>query len=211
MQEAVQYQMKTKTKFEEGEVILSNHPAAGGSHLPDLTVITPVFHRDQPQPIFFVASRGHHADIGGITPGSMPPHSTTLNQEGAAFKSFTLVENGRFLEDEVIAAFTKHGGRNLSDNISDLRAQVAANKKGIALVGELIEQYGLGVVQAYMDHIQKNAEVAVRDMLRQVAEDTCQRTGETVLEAEEYMDDGTPIVLKVTLDKEKGSALCDFT
>jgi 5-oxoprolinase (ATP-hydrolysing) len=211
MQEAVQYQMKTKTKFEEGEVILSNHPAAGGSHLPDLTVITPVFHRDQPRPIFFVASRGHHADIGGITPGSMPPHSTTLNQEGAAFKSFTLVENGRFLEDEVIAAFTKHGGRNLSDNISDLRAQVAANKKGIALVGELIEQYGLGVVQAYMDHIQKNAEVAVRDMLRQVAEDTCQRTGETVLEAEEYMDDGTPIVLKVTLDKEKGSALCDFT
>ncbi|XP_044265519.1 5-oxoprolinase [Tribolium madens] len=211
MQEAVQYQMKTRQKFSEGEVILSNHPAAGGSHLPDLTVITPVFHKGQPDPIFFVASRGHHADIGGITPGSMPPHSTTLSQEGAAFKSFILVENGRFLEDEVIAAFTKAGGRNLSDNISDLRAQVAANKKGIALVGELIEQYGLRVVQAYMDHIQRNAEVAVRDMLKQVAKDTFERTGRTVLEAEEHMDDGSPIVLKVTLDREKGSAFCDFT
>lgn len=158
-----------------------------------------------------MASRGHHADIGGITPGSMPPHSTSLSQEGVAFKSFTLVEDGRFLEDEVIAAFTKAGGRNLSDNISDLRAQVAANKKGIALVGELIDHYGLEVVQAYMDHIQKNAEVAVNDMLRQVASDTYQRTGSLILEAEEFMDDGSPIKLKVELNREEGSAFCDFT
>lgn len=158
-----------------------------------------------------MASRGHHADIGGITPGSMPPHSTNLMEEGVSFKSFTLVEDGHFLEDEVIAAFTKAGGRNLSDNISDLRAQVAANKKGIALVGELIDHYGLEVVQAYMNHIQKNAEIAVRDMLRQVAQDTYQRTGSLILEAEEFMDDGSPIKLKVELNREEGSAFCDFT
>lgn len=141
----------------------------------------------------------------------MPPHSTSLDQEGAAFKSFLLVENERFLEVAVITAFTKAGGRNLSDNISDLRAQVAANKKGIALVAELIDQYGLIVVQAYMDYIQKNAEVAVRDMLKEVAKDALKRTGKTVLKGEDRMDDGTPIVLTVDLDIDKGSAVCDFT
>lgn len=211
MQEAVQYQMKARGEFNEGDVILSNHPAAGGSHLPDLTVITPVFHKNESKPIFFVASRGHHADIGGITPGSMPPHSTSLDQEGASFKSFLLVERGRFREKEVTEAFMAAGGRNLSDNLSDLRAQVAASQKGIQLVGELIEQYGLQVVQAYMKHIQTNAEVAVRDMLKEVARDALERTGKSELEAEERMDDGSVIYLKVTLDGEKGSALCDFT
>lgn len=211
MQEAVQYQMKARKEFNEGDVILSNHPAAGGSHLPDLTVITPVFHKDESKPIFFVASRGHHADIGGITPGSMPPHSTSLDQEGASFKSFLLVEKGHFRENEVIEAFKAAGGRNLSDNLSDLRAQVAASQKGIQLVGELIEQYGLQVVQAYMAHIQTNAEVAVRDMLREVAKNALERTGKSELEAEERMDDGSVIYLKVTLDGENGSAVCDFT
>lgn len=211
MQEAVQYQMKARGEFQEGDVILSNHPAAGGSHLPDLTVITPVFHKDETKPIFFVASRGHHADIGGITPGSMPPHSTRLDQEGASFKSFLLVEKGHFRETEVVEAFKLAGGRNLNDNLSDLRAQVAASQKGIQLVGELIEQYGLQVVQSYMKHIQTNAEVAVRDMLKEVAKDALQRTGRSELEAEERMDDGSIIYLKVILDGEKGSALCDFT
>ncbi|KAF7274470.1 hypothetical protein GWI33_012878, partial [Rhynchophorus ferrugineus] len=133
MQEAVQYQMRSRGRFYPGQVILSNHPAAGGSHLPDFTVITPVFYRNIETPIFFVASRGHHADIGGITPGSMPPHSTSLSQEGAAFKSFLLVENDRFREAEVVQAIRAAGGRNLQDNVSDLRAQVAANKKGIDL------------------------------------------------------------------------------
>lgn len=91
------------------------------------------FLRGKSNPIFFVASRGHHADIGGITPGSMPPHSTSLSQEGASFKSFLLVEGGHFREKEVLAAFTAAGGRNLSDNFSDLRAQVAANQKGMCL------------------------------------------------------------------------------
>lgn len=211
MQEAVQYQMKKGHQFQEGDVILSNHPQAGGSHLPDFTVITPVFYPNIKKPIFFVASRGHHADIGGITPGSMPPHSTSLDQEGAAFKSFLLVKGGKFLEAEIVDAITKAGGRNLNDNISDLRAQVAANKKGIDLVLELINQYGLDVVQAYMGHIQSNAEIAVRDMLKEVARDAKRRTGQSVLDAVDYMDDGSPIKLKVTLDEDKGSAYCDFS
>lgn len=141
----------------------------------------------------------------------MPPHSTSLSQEGASFKSFLLVEKGHFREREIVEAFTKAGGRNLGDNLSDLRAQVAANHKGIQLVTELIQQYGLDVVQAYMGHIQSNAEVAVRDMLKEVASDALKRTGRSELEAEELMDDGSRIYLKVTLDGKDGSALCDFT
>lgn len=138
--------------------------------------------RNEKRPVFFVASRGHHADIGGITPGSMPPHSTSLAQEGAAFKSFLLVENGQFKEDEIIKALTTPTGvkgatgtRNLADNLSDLKAQVAANQKGIQLVSELIDSYGLRIVQAYMNYIQQNAEVAVRDMLREIARKTRER------------------------------------
>lgn len=160
--------------------------------------------------MFFVASRGHHADIGGITPGSMPPHSTSLDQEGAAFKSFLLVDKGRFCEEEFTAEINRAKGRNLSDNISDLRAQVAANQKGIQLVCELIDQYGLDVVQAYMNHIQSNAEIAVRDMLKEVAKDALDRTGKNILEAEDRMDDGSLIKLKVTLNQIDGSAVCDF-
>lgn len=174
--------------------------------------------RDHERPVFFVASRGHHADIGGITPGSMPPHSTSLTQEGAAFKSFLLVENGIFQEEEVVKQFTTPtaapcatGTRNLSDNISDLKAQIAANQKGIQLVSELIDTYGLKVVQAYMNYIQENAEVAVRDMLREIGRDSLSRNATSVLEAEEFMDDGSPIKLKVTIDADSGSAVCDFT
>ncbi|XP_030387324.1 5-oxoprolinase [Scaptodrosophila lebanonensis] len=219
MQETVQYQLRVRGEtLKNGDVILSNHPQAGGSHLPDLTVITPVFYEGQPRAVFFVASRGHHADIGGITPGSMPPHSTSLAQEGAAFKSFLIVENGVFQEQKIIDRLTTPteakgavGTRNLSDNLSDLKAQIAANHKGIQLVSELIGSYGLDVVQAYMTHIQQNAELAVRDMLKQIARDTMERTGSTVLQAEEFMDDGSPIVLQVTIDPEHGSAICDFT
>lgn len=211
MQESVQFQMKYRGTFREGDVILSNHPCAGGSHLPDFTVITPVFYKNIPTPIFFVASRGHHADIGGITPGSMPPHSKHLSEEGVAFKSFLLVENGNFKEEEVTKLILDSGGRNIADNLSDLRAQVAANQKGIVLVGELIDQYGLEVVQAYMGHIQANAEVAVRDMLRVIAKNTFLRTGSNVIEAEDHMDDGSPIRLRVSLNETDGSAVCDFS
>ncbi|CAH2097807.1 unnamed protein product [Euphydryas editha] len=219
MQETVQYQMKVRgDSIKPGDVLLANHPKAGGSHLPDLTVITPVFHKSTKRPIFFVASRGHHADIGGLTPGSMPPHSTSLEQEGAAFRSMLLVDGGKFNEEELTEELMKpskypgcSGTRNLADNLSDLKAQVAANQRGIQLVSELIEEYSLEVVQAYMSHIQKNAELAVRDMLKEIARNAIAKTGSAVLKATEYMDNGTPIVLTVTLDKDRGSAVCDFT
>lgn len=119
-----------------------------------ICVVLYFVYRSVKDPVFFVASRGHHADIGGITPGSMPPHSTRLEQEGATFKSFLLVEKGVFCEKELVEELMKpglipgsSGSRNLSDNISDLKAQIAANQKGIVLVRELIEAYGLDVVQ----------------------------------------------------------------
>lgn len=193
----MQYQIRTKgDTIKNNDVILSNHPQAGGSHLPDLTVITPVFYPNNPRPVFFVASRGHHADIGGITPGSMPPHSKFLAEEGAAFKSFLLVDGGEFQEEKIIkhlstptSAKGATGTRNLADNLSDLKAQIAANHKGIQLVSELIDSYSLRVVQAYMYHMQNNAEACVRDMLREIGRDTKIRTGLSVLKAVEYMDD----------------------
>lgn len=220
MQETVQYQMKAfNGKFTPGDVILANHPLAGGSHLPDLTVITPVFYKDVPTPVFFVASRGHHADIGGITPGSMPPHSTSLSQEGAVFKSFFLVQKGIFREKELTDALMAPGKipgslgtRNLSNNISDLKAQIAANQKGFQLVNELIDIYSLEVVQAYMDYIQRNAEVAVREMLKSIGMKIKMRRGkDTGIEAVDYLDNGSPIKLHVELDINKGEAVFDFS
>ncbi|XP_078052586.1 5-oxoprolinase [Augochlora pura] len=219
MQETVQYQMRFfKGEFSRGDVILANHPAAGGSHLPDLTVITPVFYKDVEKPVFFVASRGHHADIGGITPGSMPPHSTTLMQEGATFKSFLLVHKGVFREKELTEELMapgkipgSSGSRNLSDNFSDLKAQISANHKGSLLVNELIDIYGLDVVQAYMGHIQRNAETAVRDMLKSVGKKLLEETGSTVATAVDYMDDGSAIKFALRIDIEKGEAVCDFS
>ncbi|KAM4688297.1 5-oxoprolinase isoform 1-T2 [Discoglossus pictus] len=219
MQETVQFQIRNlQDDLRPGDVILSNHPCAGGSHLPDLTVITPVFRVEALHPVFFVASRGHHADIGGITPGSMPPHSKSLQEEGAVFTSFKLVRGGEFQEEAVTEALMapgfipgSSGTRNLHDNLSDLRAQVAANQKGIQLVNELIDSYGLEVVQAYMAHIQANAEVAVRDMLRDFAERWERQTGQLEVESVDYMDDGSPIRLRVRINKEQGSATFDFT
>ncbi|XP_072707825.1 5-oxoprolinase [Ciconia boyciana] len=216
MQETVQFQIRSLGEdLREGDVILSNHPCAGGSHLPDLTVPTPlsVFWPGVPKPVFFVASRGHHADIGGITPGSMPPHSKALREEGAVFVSFKLVKDGVFQEEAVTEALMApgrvpgcSGSRNLRDNLSDLRAQVAANQKGIQLVAELIRLHGLPAVQAYMAHIQANAEVAVREMLKGFAA----RWGAAV-EAEDRMDDGSPIRLRVQVDPREGSAVFDFS
>ncbi|XP_078086332.1 5-oxoprolinase isoform X2 [Mustelus asterias] len=220
MQETVQFQINhLGDDLKEGDVILSNHPSAGGSHLPDLTVITPVFRKGVPRAVFFVASRGHHADIGGITPGSMPPHSKSLQEEGAVFISFKLVKDGVFQEEAVTEALMapaqipgSSGTRNLHDNLSDLRAQVAANQRGIQLVNELIDVYGLEVVQAYMFHIQNNAEIAVREMLREFAR-RCRWQTDGLLEvgSEDHMDDGTPIRLKVKINAAEGSAVFDFT
>lgn len=212
MQETVRFQIKERGEsLRDGDVILSNHPQAGGSHLPDLTVITPVFYPNVLKPVFFVASRGHHADIGGISPGSMPPHSKSLSEEGAAFKSFMLVNEGIFNEKGITEELTKAGSRNLADNISDLKAQIAANHKGIQLVRELIDIYGLEVVQAFMNYIQQNAAECVRDMLKEIGVDAKNRTGQSVLSATEFMDDGTPISLTVSIDEKNGTAVFDFS
>lgn len=219
MQETVQYQMNSLgDAITEGDVILSNHPMAGGSHLPDLTVITPVFWPGEQKPVFFVANRGHHADIGGITPGSMPPHSKSIFEEGAVFKSFFLVKNGVFQEQDVTDALMSparyrgcSGTRNLHDNLSDLRAQVAANHKGILLIQELIREYSLEVVQAYMDHIQASAETAVREMLKEIAVNTKGVTGTAHLSAADFMDDGSVIQLDIDIDENTGTAVFDFS
>ena len=217
MERAVRFQVEYwnsegREGIQEGEVLVSNHPQlAGGSHLPDITVITPVFHNGEI--IFFVASRGHHADIGGIAPGSMPPHSNRLEDEGAMIVAFKLVRDGRFQEEgitEILQAPGKlkgnFGTRNLRDNLSDLRAQVAANNSGIRLLQELVQEYGLHHVEAYMRFIQKNAEKSVRRMLREFSKEHG-----TTAHAIDYMDDGSPIELTVTIDPETGSAKFDFT
>lgn len=214
MQEAVKCQIEIlKDDISDGDVIVSNHPEAGGSHLPDITVITPVFNNDEI--VFFVASRGHHADIGGLQPGSMPPASKRLFEEGAAIKSFKLVQNGIFNEDGITKILVENpkkysncsGTRCLRDNISDLKAQVAANQRGITLVKGLIEEYSLSVVQAYMKYIRDNAELAVRNLLKEVHH----KYQGSSLFAEDYMDDGTKIQLKVTIDSTNGSSVFDFT
>lgn len=209
----------------EGDVLVTNHPCAGGSHLPDITVITPVF--DNGKLVFFVASRGHHAEIGGATPGSMPPFSKSIWEEGAAIKAFKLVEKGIFQEEGIIKLLKfpgadEHsqnipGTRRLQDNLSDLRAQVAANQRGITLIKELIEQYGLETVQAYMTYVQLNAEEAVREMLKSVAariSSESTRLGERnsiTIEEEDCMDDGSVIHLKLTIDSNKGEASFNFS
>ncbi|CAK9293358.1 unnamed protein product [Gordionus sp. m RMFG-2023] len=234
MQQAVKYQIETIGKdLKNGDVILTNHPCAGGSHLPDLTVIKPYFkisetHFGSENALFWVASRGHHADIGGILPGSMPAHSTKLSEEGATFKSFKIVQKGLFREKEVIEEFMKpgkisgsSGARRIHDNIADLKAQIAACQKGIQLVEDLIQEYGLKEVLRYMNHIRINAAQSVRDMLRRFQHEKDKnepknfdsgRSDKIVkLSASDYMDNGTLINLNVYIDTDKGSAIFDFT
>ncbi|KAG6012780.1 hypothetical protein E4U54_007297 [Claviceps lovelessii] len=201
-------------RLRKGDVIISNHPSYGGTHLPDVTLVMPAFDVAGEQVLFYAASRAHHADIGGITAGSMPPHSRELYEEGAAIISEKLVSGGKFNEQRVVELFydepAKHAGcsgtRTLGDNINDLRAQVSANQKGISLIEGLIAEYGQATVQFYMLHIQKNAELCVRNLLR----DVHSRFGGKALQAVDYMDDGTPIRLSITIDPDQGSAEFDF-
>ena len=221
MSEAVKEQIRRQAgNLKPGDVLVSNHPAAGGSHLPDITVITPVF-KDH-EIIFWVAARGHHADIGGISPGSMPPNSRHIEEEGACITTFKLVEDGVFQEEgisELMLAPEKitpaqgrpaiSGTRLLADNISDLKAQVAANQKGIELVLEMVDHYGLEVVQAYMRHVQDAAEEAVRTRLKELSEEKGMAEVDTV-QALDHLDDGSPIALSLTIDRRDGSATLDF-
>uniref|UniRef100_A0AAV1UZB3 5-oxoprolinase n=1 Tax=Peronospora matthiolae TaxID=2874970 RepID=A0AAV1UZB3_9STRA len=225
MQQAVRYQLEFwGDDLHDGDVLVSNHPQlAGGSHLPDITVITPVFSHTSSKIEFFVASRGHHADIGGISPGSMPPLSKTLSEEGAAIVAFKLVEGkvGEFREKEITGILLQKGRvddqgrpcigtRNLRDNLSDLRAQVAANQRGVMLMQELCAEYSLPVVTAYMNYIQQAAEIAVRNMLHEFSlQKNLPEVG--VVYAEDFMDDGTKIALTISIDRRSNSAVFDFS
>ena len=221
MSEAVKAQMLLhKDRLQPGDVLVSNHPKAGGSHLPDITVMTPVFRKDDI--IFWVANRGHHAEVGGISPGSMPPNSRTIHEEGACIESYKLVEEGIFQEEGIRQLLLApgrirpepgrpaiSGTRCLSDNISDLKAQTAANQKGIDLVMEMVEHYGLDVVHAYMNHVQYAAEEAVRNSLKELSlHKGLDAIG--AIEAVDYLDDGSQLVLHLSIDREKGSAIFDF-
>jgi len=219
MSEAVQQQIgRFKDDMVEGDVWLCNHPQEGGSHLPDMTVITPLWHGGKM--VMVVANRGHHADIGGITPGSMPPFSRSLKEEGCAIRGLKLVRAGEFQQQQIEAVLSQPNvddsgnaipaSRRLADNISDLKAQVAANQCGIRLLTELIATCGLDTVHAYMGYLQDHAEQAVRQGLCQLAQQQEKQHGSLVVEAEDLLDDGTAIALTLHLS-HAGEARFDFT
>ncbi|MCX4161471.1 MULTISPECIES: hydantoinase B/oxoprolinase family protein [Paraburkholderia] len=188
--------------MQAGDVYVLNAPYAGGTHLPDVTVIMPVFVDGGTVPAFYVAARGHHADIGGITPGSMPPDSTHVDQEGVLLDNIQLVAQGRFLEREIsdILSAGPYPVRNVEQNLADLRAQVAACTKGAQELERMCAQFGLDVVCAYMQHVQDNAEEVVRRTL-------------TVLNDGRFeyaLDDGAKIAVSVSIDRETRSAVIDF-
>ncbi|WP_435104185.1 hydantoinase B/oxoprolinase family protein [Arhodomonas sp. AD133] len=186
-----------------GDVFMLNDPYNGGTHLPDITVITPVFDNAGEHVLFYIASRAHHADVGGITPGSMPPDSTRIEQEGVLIDNFHLVEAGTFREDAVRELFT--GGdypvRDIEQNLNDLRAQIAANEKGARELRGMIAQFGLDVVHAYMRHVQDNAEEQVRRVI-DVLDDCAYSLP---------MDSGAEIRVAVTVDRAQRRARIDFT
>ena len=192
-----------KGKIAPGDVYAINAPYNGGTHLPDITVCTPVFDDKKKSILFWVASRGHHADVGGISPGSMSPNATTIEQEGVYMDNFKLVDRGRFREKELMAALTgaKYPARNPVQNINDLKAQIAANEKGVAELRKMVAQFSLPVVRAYMQHVQDNAAESVRRVIDRLHDS----------EFSYEMDQGTVIKVKITVDKAKREATVDFT
>jgi N-methylhydantoinase B len=195
-------------EFKPGDVYLSNNPYNGGTHLPDVTAITPVFPRKgeglfAQKPIFYVASRGHQADIGGITPGSMPPHSTNIAEEGILFDNFLLVAEGNFREDAVKEILTNHAypARNIPQNLADFKAQIAANHRGVRELLNMVANYGLETVQAYMQFVQDNAELAVKGAIATLKDGQFSYA----------MDNGAEIKIKVTIERDKLRAVIDFT
>lgn len=190
-------------KMQPGDAYVVNDPYNGGTHLPDVTVITPVFDTQGRTILFYVGSRGHHADIGGLTPGSMPPNSSTVHDEGVLFTNFQLVRAGTFLEDQAreILASGQWPARNPDQNLADLRAQIAANEKGARELLKMCEQFGLSVVQAYMQHVQDNAEEAVRRVITKL------RDGQY-----DYpLDNGATVRVSIKVNHADRSAVVDFS
>ncbi len=195
-------------KMRPGNVYVLNAPYNGGTHLPDLTVITPVFSEQGGEEqgkdiLFYVGSRGHHADIGGITPGSMPPDSRVVEEEGVLIDNFLLVEAGRLRERETVALLTSgpYPVRNVEQNMADLRAMIAANEKGVQELRRMVGHFSLEVVNAYMQHVQDNAEEAVRRVIDVL------RDGEFSYP----MDNGAVIRVKISIDGAARAATIDFT
>ncbi|MGW2248719.1 hydantoinase B/oxoprolinase family protein [Kitasatospora sp. NPDC001660] len=186
-----------------GDAYAVNDPYHGGTHLPDITVVTPVFDPSGHDVLFFVASRGHHAEIGGITPGSMPAASREIHEEGVLLDNWPLVTDGRLREAETLRLLTgaPYPSRDPATNLADLRAQVAANRKGVDELNAMIDQFGLDVVQAYMRHVQDNAEQAVRRAIDGLSDGAYRY--ET--------DSGAVIAVEVRVDREQRSAVIDFT
>ena len=192
-----------KGKIAPGDVYAINAPYNGGTHLPDITVCTPVFDDKKRNILFWVASRGHHADVGGISPGSMSPNATTIEQEGVYMDNFKLVDRGRFREAALMAALTgaKYPARNPVQNVNDIKAQIAANEKGVAELNKMVKQFTLPVVRAYMGHVQDNAAESVRRVIDRVHD----------AQFAYEMDQGTWINVKISVDKKKREATVDFT
>jgi 5-oxoprolinase (ATP-hydrolysing) len=187
-----------------GDVFALNAPYNGGTHLPDITVVTPVFSDDESEILFYSASRGHHADVGGTAPGSMTPLATTVDEEGVLFDNFRIVERGHFREKELHTLLTDHPypARNPHQNIADLKAQIAANERGVAELRKMVDHFGLDVVQAYMGHVQDNAAESVRRVLERLPDESTY----------EYpTDTGQVIKVRITVDRAARTAKVDFT
>jgi 5-oxoprolinase (ATP-hydrolysing) len=190
-------------RIRPGDVFALNAPYNGGTHLPDITVCTPVFDDAGDAILFWVASRGHHADIGGTAPGSMTPRATTVEEEGVLIDNFRLVEQGEFREAELVALLTGHRYpvRNVAQNVADLKAQIAANEMGVHELRKMVAHFGLDVVRAYMGHVQDNAAESVRRVIDALHDS----------EFEVATDQGAVIKVKITVDREKRAAKVDFT
>jgi 5-oxoprolinase (ATP-hydrolysing) len=193
-------------RMKPGDVYVLNAPYNGGTHLPDVTVITPVFDDKGKEILFYVGSRGHHADIGGITPGSMPPGSRHVEEEGVLIDNFLLVEGGRFREEQTRALLGsgRYPARNVQQNIADLQAQIAANEKGVQELARMAAHFGLDVVRAYMRHVQDNAEESVRRVIARLG-------GSLEDAAFDYpLDNGARIKVAIGISKDKREATIDF-
>ncbi|KAG2735695.1 hypothetical protein G9P44_001909 [Scheffersomyces stipitis] len=214
MSTAIKYQLQHwKDDLQEGDILCTNSPSVGGTHLPDLTVISPVFIDGVIQ--FVVAARAHHSEIGGSAPGSSSSYARDIYEEGANIEAWKIVSNGKFdyqgLQKHFVDVPRSHGvsgTRNIDDNISDLKAQIASNQRGINLLKDLFEEYGTETVLFYMKNVKKSAELAVRDFLKNYAS---RNKNKLPLVAEDYMDDGCKIQVKIDIDEKNGSAVFDFS
>jgi len=203
MSESIKSIIRQNPDMEPDQVFVMNAPYNGGTHLPDITVIKPVFDEAGEQVIFYVASRGHHADVGGTVPGSAPADSTSVEQEGVLIDNFLLVSEGRFLDDEIRALLEggTYPARNATQNIADLKAQVAACEKGATELARVIDYFTLEVVHAYMRHVKDNAEECARRVISGLSD--ASYTG--------VMDDGHEVRVAITVDHENRTARIDFS